>query len=425
MAYTPAVGDMPAFTAEEIANAKAYFNQVGSLDQVIQEATAAGYTPEQVASLYAQSMPEQGVSYNQALSVFNEQAAKIPTTNPLQEFVANNAPTDEQINESNRLRFGTADEVGFQDVVNNMGSVNTGTMLTKSESDKVATELPNAKNQTTMFAQGTEFSPEFLSASKLFFEEMNRRQAAGEDMSGLIDARRQELGLTYNQLANLFTQSMGTDPSVANNVVNDYLGAQGKAPINFYSQQPLTQASPGVVPTLRPQPVQGVDNQVYLSPEQKSGIKEYFTEIGRLAETGVDIGPIVDKRRQELGLSYNQLADAYTQSMGTDPSFIRTGINQYLTGQGQQPVDFAKESAQGMMRSTGFQSPVPSDISSLFSAVQGVRDINQGYLSAPRTDLSQLRSDLEAQYATQAQAAQQQQAMLEAEKKNMNLGGLK
>ena len=66
MAYTPAVGDMPAFTAEEIANAKAYFNQVGSLDQVIQEATAAGYTPEQVASLYAQSMPEQGVSYDRA-----------------------------------------------------------------------------------------------------------------------------------------------------------------------------------------------------------------------------------------------------------------------------------------------------------------------------------------------------------------------
>ena len=66
MAYTPAVGDMPAFTAEELANAKAYFNQVGSLDQVIQEATAAGYTPEQVASLYAQSMPEQCVGYDQA-----------------------------------------------------------------------------------------------------------------------------------------------------------------------------------------------------------------------------------------------------------------------------------------------------------------------------------------------------------------------
>ena len=100
MAYTPAVGDMPAFTAEEIANAKAYFNQVGSLDQVIQEATAAGYTPEQVASLYAQSMPEQNVGYDQALSIFNEQAAKTPMTNPLQEFVVNNAPTDEQINEN-------------------------------------------------------------------------------------------------------------------------------------------------------------------------------------------------------------------------------------------------------------------------------------------------------------------------------------
>jgi hypothetical protein len=298
MAYTPAVGDMPAFTAEEIANAKAYFNQVGSLDQVIQEATAAGYTPEQVASLYAQSMPEQGVGYNQALSIFNEQAAKTPMTNPLQEFVVNNAATDEQINENNRLRYGTADEVGFQDVVNNMGSVNTGTMLTN---------------------QGTQFTPEQLNASAIFFKEMQRRIAAGEDVSGIIDARRQELGLTPNQVASLFTQSMGTDPSVANNAVNDYLGIQGKAPINFYSQQPMTQASPGVVPTLRPQPVQGVDTP-------------------------------------------------------------------------------------GMM-STGFQSPVPSSIADLFSSVQGVRNINQGYLSAPRTDLSQLRSTLEAQYAAAEQKA--------------------
>ena len=314
MAYTPAVGDMPAFTAEEIANAKAYFNQVGSLDQVIQEATAAGYTPEQVASLYAQSMPEQNVGYDQALSIFNEQAAKTPMTNPLQEFVVNNAPTDEQINENNQQRFGTADEVGFQDVVNNMGSANTGTMLSQ---------------------QGTQFTPEQLDASALYFEDMQRRIAAGEDVSGLIDARRQELGLTPNQAASLFTQSMGTDPSVANNAVNDYLGVQGKAPLNFYSQQPMTQASPGVVPTLRPQPVQGVDTP-------------------------------------------------------------------------------------GMM-STGFQSPVPSDISSLFSSVQGVRDINQGYLSAPRTDLSQMRSDLEAQYAAQAQAAQQQ-AMLEAQKNFSDYG---
>ena len=228
-------------------------------------------------------------------------AAQTDATNPLTQFVANYAPTDEQINENNRLRFGTADEVGFQDVVNNMGSVNMGTMLTN---------------------KGTQFTPEQLNASALYFEDMQRRIDAGEDVSGLIDARRQELGLTPNQLASLFTQSMGTAPSVANNAVNDYLGIQGKAPINFYSQQPMTQASPGVVPTLRPQPVQGVDTP-------------------------------------------------------------------------------------GMM-STGFQSPIPSSIADLFSSVQGVRDINQGYLSAPRTDLSQLRSDLEAQYAAQAQAAQQQ-----------------
>ena len=237
-------------------------------------------------------------------------AAQTDATNPLTQFVANYAPTVEEQNLINQQRFG---EVGFQDVVNNMGSANTGTMLSQ---------------------QGTQFTPEQLDASALYFEDMQRRIAAGEDVSGLIDARRQELGLTPNQVASLFTQSMGTDPSVANNAVNDYLGIQGKAPINFYSQQPMTQASPGVVPTLRPQPVQGVDTP-------------------------------------------------------------------------------------GMM-STGFQSPVPSDISSLFSSVQGVRDINQGYLSAPRTDLSQLRSDLEAQYAAQAQAAQaaqQQQAMIEAEKK--------
>ena len=226
-------------------------------------------------------------------------AAQTDATNPLTQFVANYAPTVEEQNLINQQRFG---EVGFQDVVNNMGSANTGTMLTN---------------------QGTQFTPEQLDASALYFEDMQRRIAAGEDVSGLIDARRQELGLTPNQVASLFTQSMGTAPSVANNAVNDYLGIQGKAPINFYSQQPMTQASPGVVPTLRPQPVQGVDTP-------------------------------------------------------------------------------------GMM-STGFQSPVPSDISSLFSSVQGVRDINQGYLSAPRTDLSQLRSDLEAQYAAQAQAAQQQQ----------------
>jgi len=231
-------------------------------------------------------------------------AAQTDATNPLTQFVANNAPTVEEQNLINQQRFG---EVGFQDVVNNMGSANTGTMLSQ---------------------QGTQFTPEQLDASALFFQDMQRRIAAGEDVSGLIDARRQELGLTPNQVASLFTQSMGTAPSVANNAVNDYLGIQGKAPLNFYSQQPLTQASPGVVPTLRPQPVQGVDTP-------------------------------------------------------------------------------------GMM-STGFQSPVPSDISSLFSAVQGVRDINQGYLSAPRTDLSQLRSDLEAQYAAQAQAAQQQAAAQQA-----------
>jgi hypothetical protein len=220
-------------------------------------------------------------------------------------------PTDEEQNLINQQRFG---EVGLQDVVNNMGSANTGTMLTN---------------------QGTQFTDEQLDASEIFFEDMQRRIAAGEDVSGIIDARRQELGLTPNQLASLFTQSMGTDPSVANNAVNAYLGIQGKAPINFYSQQPMTQASPGVVPTLRPQPVQGVDTP-------------------------------------------------------------------------------------GMM-STGFQSPVPSSIADLFSSVQGVRNINQGYLSAPRTDLSQLRSDLEAQYAAQAQAAQaaQQQAMLEAQKKTL------
>lgn len=306
MAYTPAVGDMPAFTAEEIANAKAYFNQVGSLDQVIQEATAAGYTPEQVASLYAQSMPEQGVGYDQALSIFNEQAAKTPMNagslldnafTPTSAAVTNLSPEQRAVYDQTR----------------------------QSELDKVAAELPNAKTQATMLTnQGTQFTPEQLDASKIFFQDMQRRIAAGEDVSGIIDARRQELGLTPNQVASLFTQSMGTDPSVANNAVNDYLGLQGKAPINFYSQQPLTQASPGVVPTLRPQPVQGVDTP-------------------------------------------------------------------------------------GMM-STGFQSPVPSSIADLFSSVQGVRDINQGYLSAPRTDLSQLRSDLEAQYAAQAQAAQPQAA---------------
>jgi len=225
-------------------------------------------------------------------------AAQTDATNPLTQLAVNNAPTDEQINESNRLRFGTADEVGFQDVVNNMGSANSGTMLTN---------------------QGTQFTDEQLDASEIFFKDMQRRIAAGEDVSGIIEARRQELGLTPNQVASLFTQSMGTDPSVANNAVNDYLGIQGKAPLNFYSQQPMTQASPGVVPTLRPQPVQGVDTP-------------------------------------------------------------------------------------GMM-STGFQSPVPSDISSLFSSVQGVRDINQGYLSAPRTDLSQMRSDLEAQQAAKNKAA--------------------
>ena len=245
-------------------------------------------------------------------------AAQTDATNPLTQFVSKYLPTDEEQNLINQQRFG---EVGLQDVVNNMGSANTGTMLT---------------NQGTQLSQqGTQFTPEQLDASRIYFEDMQRRIAAGEDVSGLIDARRQELGLSENQLASLFTQSMGTDPSVANNAVNDYLGVQGKAPINFYSQQPMTQASPGVVPTLRPQPVQGVDTP-------------------------------------------------------------------------------------GMM-STGFQSPVPSSIADLFSSVQGVRNINQGYLSAPRTDLSQLRSDLEAQYAAQAQAAQaaQQQAMLEAQKKTL------
>jgi len=93
---------------------------------------------------------------------------------------------------------------------------------------------------------------------------------------------------------------------------------------------PLTQASPGVVPTLRPQPTQGVD----------------------------------------------------------------------------QP---------GMM-SRGFQSPVPSSIADLFSSVQNVRNVNQGYVSAPRTDLVAMRRTIEDQYATKdAEAAA---AALEAQKKN-------
>lgn len=94
---------------------------------------------------------------------------------------------------------------------------------------------------------------------------------------------------------------------------------------------PLTQASPGVVPTLRPQPVQGVD------------------------QTG--------------------------------------------------------------MMSTGFQSPVPSSIADLFSSVQDVRNINQGYLSAPRTDLSGMRASMEAQYAAQDKA--DMDAAIEAQKKNL------
>ena len=183
----------------------------------------------------------------------------------------------------------------------------------------VMAELPNAKNQTTMFAQGTQFSPELLGGAKQYFEDMNRRIAAGEDVSGLIDARRQELGLTYNQLASLYSQSMGTDPSVMQNAINVYLGAQDKAPVSYYDQQPLTQANPGQAQVLRPQPTQGTD-------------------------------------------------------------------------------------AAGMM-STGYQSPVPSSIADLFNSVQGVRDVNQGYLSAPRSDLSQVRSSMEAQYAAAAQKA--------------------
>ena len=190
-------------------------------------------------------------------------------------------------------------------------------------------ELPNAKNQTTMFAQGTQFSPELLGGAKQYFEDMNRRIAAGEDVSGLIDARRQELGLTYNQLSSLYSQSMETDPSVMQNAINEYLGARDKAPVNYYAQQPLTQANPGQAQVLRPQPTQGTDTA-------------------------------------------------------------------------------------GMM-STGYQSPVPSSIADLFNSVQGVRNVNQGYLSAPRSDLSQVRSSMEAQYAAAAQKASDAKKATDAE----------
>ena len=116
-------------------------------------------------------------------------------------------------------------------------------------------------------------------------------------------------------------------------VINNLTGAttrsmltSGGVPIK-QTLTPLTQASPGAVPTLRPQPTQGVD----------------------------------------------------------------------------QP---------GMM-SRGFQSPVPSDISSLFNAVQDVRNVNQGYLSAPRTDLRTMRSSIESNLAAQDAAA------LEAQKKSL------
>ena len=230
-------------------------------------------------------------------------AAQADASNPITQFVNQWKPTDEQ---QNAINERMASGVGLSDVMNNMGAANTGSMLTN---------------------QGTQFSSDQLEEARIFFQEMQRLSAQGVDISSIIAGRANELGLTPNQVASLYTQSMNTDPALAVNQVNQYLASQGQAAMTPYSQQPLTQASPGVVPTLRPQPVQGVD----------------------------------------------------------------------------QP---------GMM-STGFQSPVPSDISSLFGAVQDVRNINQGYLSAPRTDLRTMRSTLEAGLAAQDAAA------AEAQKKSL------
>ena len=230
-------------------------------------------------------------------------ASAANATNPITQFVNTWKPTDEQQNVINQ---NMASGVGLTDVINNMG----------------------AANKDSMFATtGTKFTDDQLSEAEKFFKEMQRLDSLGVDISSIISARASELGLTPNQVASLYTQSMKTDPALAVNQVNQYLASQGQQAITPFSQQPLTQASPGAVPTLRPQPTQGVD----------------------------------------------------------------------------QP---------GMM-SRGFQSPVPSDISSLFNAVQDVRNVNQGYLSAPRTDLRTMRSSIESNLAAQDAAA------LEAQKKSL------
>ena len=231
-------------------------------------------------------------------------ASAANAANPITQFVNTWKPTDEQQNVINQ---NMASGVGLPDVINNMGAANTGSMFATT---------------------GTKFTDDQLSEAEKFFKEMQRLDSLGVDISSIISARASELGLTPNQVASLYTQSMKTDPALAVNQVNQYLASQGQQAITPFSQQPLTQASPGAVPTLRPQPTQGVD----------------------------------------------------------------------------QP---------GMM-SRGFQSPVPSDISSLFNAVQDVRNVNQGYLSAPRTDLRTMRSSIESNLAAQDAAA------LEAQKKSLN-----
>lgn len=81
-----------------------------------------------------------------------------------------------------------------------------------------------------------------------------------------------------------------------------------------------------------------------------------------------------------------------------------------LAAQAAQPV--------GMM-STGYQSPMPSDISSLFNLVQDTRNTNQGYFGAPRADLGILRENLMGEQAAKEAMAREamarQQAAMQAQ----------
>ena len=144
---------------------------------------------------------------------------------------------------------------------------------------------------------------------------------------------------------------------------------------------------------------------------ERGGAEQYIQEAGQTNNFA----------QNDINSVIRQLGNAQQQQFMLDPRSLTQTAPE---GAYSSPVPtfnpLAAQAAppEGMM-STGYQSPMPSDISSLFNLVQDTRNTNQGYFGAPRADLGILRENLMGEQAAKEAMAREamarQQAAMQAQ----------